>query len=177
MDTKKQWNPEDQNFLAVAKFDYIIPLPLKMLTKKKLLSLAHIQKTLTSYDVEANEGGFQVTGTFLTPSFYVKMKYIDNRHEEIKLLSQKEKVDLEKARLKALIMYQSKFGRVMFFRTAKMATALVKYKSLTKSETLVTQYILSNIINVPAKSMIKKGMLENIKNVVIGSRKAFNDTH
>jgi hypothetical protein len=56
-----------------------------------------------------------------------------------------------------------------------MASAMIIYQEHSPDQTLVTQYILSNVINVPTEELIRKGMLENLQNVVQGSREAVID--
>jgi len=172
LDTKKLWNPKDNNYLAVAKFNYILPLNINVIDEDKFLSTEYLQSTLPRYKVTKHKDYFHVGGSLITPDFDVFVNFLKAEDPINKLVKGINPEKIKSGEMKVSFMHQENFGRVMFFRTAKMASALIIYEKLDSTQTLVTQYILSNVINVPAKSLIRKGMIENLQNVVIGSREA-----
>ena len=172
LDIHGLWDPKENNYLAVAKFNYILPLDISRITEKKFINTDYIQATLPKYKVTKYNDYFHVDGSFLTPDFKVYTKFLKANDKETKLLKDIDREKIKLGQMKVSFMQQDDFGRVMFFKTAKMACAMIIYKALEDNQTLVTQYILSNVINVPTKKLIKKGMIENLKNVVEGSREA-----
>ncbi len=172
LDTKKLWSPEDKNYLAVAKFNYILPINIKTINEEKFTGTKYLQSTLPLYKVTKLERHYHIGGSFITPDFNLYLNFINFEHPDANLIEGIDKQKMREGKIKISIMHQDTFGRVMFFRTAKMATAIIVYEEHTSNQTLVTQYILSNIINVPTKSLIRSGMIENLQNVVKGSREA-----
>ena len=175
LDTKKLWDPKDGNHMAVAKFTYLLPTDIKKIDEVKLSNKDFLQKTLPNYKVTKHDNYFHVGGSFMTPDFNVHLTYLNPDHPFTKLIPD---INIEKMRLgkmKVLFMHQDSFGRVLMFRTAKMASSMTIYEEHGPDLTLVTQYILSNVINVPTEDLIRKGMIENLQNVVHGSRQAVRD--
>jgi hypothetical protein len=175
LDTKKLWDPKDGNYLAVAKFTYLLPTDIKKIDEAKLTSKDFLQKTLPNYKVTKHDNYFHVGGSFMTPDFNVYLTYLNPDHPFTKLISDVNIEKMRQGKMKVLFMHQDSFGRVMMFRTAKMASSMTIYQEHDSDLTLVTQYILSNIINVPTENLIRKGMIENLQNVVHGSRQAVKD--
>lgn len=172
LDAKNLWDPKDNNYLAIAKFHYMLPISIEGISEQYFSSKEYLQKTTPRYKVTQNKDSFHIGGSILTPDFDIRLSFLSPDHQMIKLLKHVDINLMKKGKMKVSFMEQSNFGRVMFFRTAKMASALLIYQEHTPNLTLVTQYILSNVINVPTKSLIRKGMIENLQNVVKGSREA-----
>lgn len=172
LDTKKLWDPKDGNHMAVAKFNYLLPIDIKKVDEAKLYNKDFLQKTLPNYKVTEHDHYFHVSGSFMTPDFNVYITYLDADHLFTKLIPDINTEKMRSGKMKVIFMHQDSFGRVMLFRTAKMASAMIIYDEHGPDQTLVTQYILSNVINVPTEELIRKGMIENLQNVVQGSREA-----
>jgi hypothetical protein len=175
LDTKRLWDPKDDNFLAVSKFNYILPINIKSIKENIFTSREYLQKTLPTYKVTQHKDYFHVGGSFMTPDFNVYLSFLKADHPYTKLMKDVDVAKMRDGKMKVSFMHQDNFGRVMFFRTAKMASAMIIYEQIKSNQTLITQYILSNIINVPTKNLIKKGMIENLQNVVQGSRSAVKE--
>lgn len=176
LDVKKLWDSKDQHYLAVAKFSFLLPIPLQEIREEVFTSQSYLQSTLPKYKVTKKGDFFHVGGSLITPDFDLMMSFLKPSHPYVEKLPLLNKEILAQGKVKAIFMHQENFGRVIFFKTAKAANALIIYSEYKTQETLVTQYILSNVINVPTKEMIRKGMLENLSDVVDGSRKVFSDT-
>ena len=172
LDTKKLWDPKDGNHMAVAKFNFLLPIDINKLDKVKLYNKDFLQRTVPNYKVTKHDDYFHVGGSFLTPDFNVYITHLDADHPFTKLIPDIKTEEMRSGKMKVIFMHQDSFGRVMMFRTAKMASAMIIYQEHSPDQTLVTQYILSNVINVPTEELIRKGMLENLQNVVQGSREA-----
>lgn len=175
LDTKDLWDPKDKTFLAVAKFSYLLPLGLGDIDETKFTDKDYLQRTLPRYEVTRQGEGFHVSDTFLTPDFDVTLSFLGPDHPDVSKIPLIDQKKLREGKIKVTFMHQENFGRVLFFKTAKFASAMIIYEEVVPKKTLVTQYILSNIINVPTKEMIRKGMLENLQDVVEGSRSWAND--
>lgn len=175
LDTKKLWNPKEKYYMAVAKFNYLLPVDIKKIDEAKISNQDFLQKTLPNYKVTKLDHYFHVGGSFMTPDFNVYLTYLDANHPFTKLIPDIKIEKMKSGAMKVLFMHQDSFGRVMMFRTAKMATAMTIYQEHGIDQTLVTQYILSIVINVPTEELIRKGMVENLQNVVQGSRRAVRD--
>lgn len=173
LDTKKLWDPKDGHYLAVAKFSYILPISIHAIDEKKFTDTKYLQSTLPRYKVTKYDKYFHVGGPFITPDFNVTVSFLDPEHPYTHAIPMIDRKKMKTDKLKVSFMHQDNFGRVMMFRTAKMASALILYEDHGKNQTLVTQYILSNVINVPTRELIRKGMIENLRDVVGGSRAAF----
>lgn len=170
LDTKKLWNPEDKNYLAVAKVSYLLPTSLKKIDEAEFTDTDYLQRTLPQYKVTKHKDYFHVGGSFITPDFRVKLNFLKPDHPAVAEIFVIDQEKLKAGKIKVTLMHQDKFGKVLFFKTAKASTALIIYEGTGPEQTLVTQYILSNVINVPSKELIRKGMIENLQNVVKGSR-------
>jgi len=175
LDTRNLWDPKDENFLAVAKLNYILPISIKSIKEDIFTSREYLQKTLPTYKVTQHKEYFRVGGSFITPGFNVYLSFLKADHPYTSLIKDIDKQKMIEGKMKVSFMHQDNFGRVMFFKTAKMASAMIIYEEIKTNQTLVTQYILSNVINVPTKNLIKEGMIENLQNVVQGSRTAVKD--
>lgn len=175
LDTRKLWDSKEKHFLALAKISYLLPVSLKEIDEEKFTGKDYLQRTLPRYTVKKKGESFHVGGSLITPDFNVRLHFLKPTDPEVDSIPLLERSKLQSGVIKATLMHQDNFGRVFFFKTAKMASALIIYSGLGESETLVTQYILSNIINVPTKEMIRKGMVENIEDMVTGSRAAAKD--
>lgn len=170
LDTKKMWDPKDEHFLAVAKISYLLPMSLSEIKEERFTSAEYLQKTLPQYEVTKRGDKFHVGGSFITPDFDLEVNFLhpdDPSTHTIPLIDEKK---LKAGKIKVSLMFQDKFGKVIFFKTAKSSNALIIYEDEGPKRTLVTQWILSNVINVPTKDLIRKGMIENLRDVVEGSR-------
>ncbi len=172
LDVENLWEPKEEHYLAVSKFSYLLPISIEKVDEDKFTSKEYLQQTLPQYEVTKIVNGFHVGGSFMTPDFNVSVRFLKADDPKLKIMKQIDPKKMTEGKMKVSFMQQDSFGRVMFFRTAKMASALIIYEYQNANETLVTQYILSNIITVPTKSLIRQGMIENLQNVVIGSRAA-----
>lgn len=170
LDTKKLWDPKEGHYLAVAKFSYILPVVVGSIDEKRFTDTDYLQSTLPRYTVTKHDKFFHVSGSFITPDFHVTVNFLDPEHPYALAIPLIDREKMKSGKLKVSFMHQDNFGRVMFFRTAKMASALILYEEHGKNQTLVTQFILSQVINVPTKDLIRKGMIENLRDVVRGSR-------
>lgn len=170
LDTKKLWDPKDQNYLALAKFTYILPIAVQSIDEEAFTDTKYLQKTLPKYKVSRQKDGFHVAGSFITPDFHVTVRFLSAEDPLIPTFPMVDKEKIRTGKMKVSLMHQSDFGKVMIFKTAKMASALIIYEDLDTTQTLVTQFILSNVINVPTKNLIRKGMIDNLRDVVEGSR-------
>jgi hypothetical protein len=149
LDIKNLWDSRENNYLAVAKFNYILPINIKVVDKVKFSSTEYLQSTLPRYKVSQEEDYFHVSGSLITPSFDFTLTFLDPNHPYTKLVKQVDKSKMLNGKMKVSFMFQENFGRVMFFKTAKTSSAMIIYEGLDSTSTLVTQYILSNVINVP----------------------------
>lgn len=173
LDTKKLWDPKDGNYLAVAKVTHVLPTPLSKIDEKKFTSVEHFKKTLPRYKVSKHGDTFHVGGSLITPDFNLSVNFLTPDHPYVETISLIDRDKLKAGKIKVSFMNQDKFGKVFFIRTAKASNALIIYEDAGPQRTLVTQYILSNLINVPpARDFIRKGMIENLQDVVKGSRSA-----
>lgn len=172
LDINKQWDSNDRNYMAIAKFNYILPIDILNFNQQTFTDTNYIQKTIPKYKVTKKEGYFHVGGSVITPSFDVRLKFLEDEDPLLKTLPSIKMDKIKTKRMKVSLMQQSNFGKVMFVETAKMSSALIIYEQLDNNSTLVTQYIFSNVINVPAKFLIRKGMIQNLQDVAYGSRKA-----
>jgi len=171
LDTKNLWDPKEGNFLAVAKVSHLLPVNLSQVSEEKLTSVKHFEKTLPRYKVtKKDDDSFHVGGSLITPDFNVTITFLGPDHPYVQMIPLIDREKLKTGKIKVSFMHQDKFGKVLFFRTAKSSSALIIYENVGPKKTLVTQYILSNIINVPTKDLIRKGMIQNLNDVVKGSR-------
>jgi hypothetical protein len=170
LDTNNSWDIEDKNFLAVAKFSYILPININKVTPTKFSTVKYLQSTLPRYTVSKTKEYYEIGGSMITPSFDAYLDFIGHKHPYTKFIKEINSDKMKNGKMKVSFMYQNNFGRVMLFKTAKMASAMMIYQESGPKHTLVTQYIFSNVINVPLKILIRKGMIENLQNVVSGSR-------
>ncbi len=173
LDTKNHWDPQDGHFLALARISYLLPVPLEKIDEKRLTDTDYLQKTLPRYEVTKKEGYFHIGGSLITPDFDLRLSFLDPEHPYVDSIPLIDSKKLKAGKIKVAFMHQDNFGKVLIFKTAKASSALIIYEESSPERTLVTQYILSNIINVPAKELIRRGMIDNIQDVVKGSRSAF----
>lgn len=172
LDSKNLWDTKENNYLAVAKMNYILPTQIKNIRPENLDNKEYLQYTMPKYSVTKKDNYYHVSGSILTPDFDLYLQFLDKKHPYLSIVKDIDPQKIAKGKMKVSYQYQDNFGRVMMFKTAKMATAISIYQETEKDQTLVTQYILSYIINVPTKSLIKNSMVENLQDVVFGSRKA-----
>lgn len=170
LDIKNKWDPKDDHFLAVAKISYLLPISLNEIKEERFTAKDYLQKTLPRYEVTQRGENFHVGGSLITPDFDLEVSFLGPDHPYVDLIPLIDKEKLKSGKIKVSFMYQDNFGKVFFFKTAKASNALIIYEAEGDNRTLVTQYISSNVINVPTKDLIRKGMIENISDVVKGSR-------
>lgn len=173
LDLNKKWNPKEDNYLAVIKLNYILPTSIKNITKERITSVEYIQKTIPRYKVTAYPDYYHVASSFFTPEFRVYLRFLKDNDLDIKSLPIISINKVKNGTMKVTHQYQDNFGRVMFFKTAKAANTISIYEKLNEKETLVSQFILSNIINVPSKLLVKREMIKNISQLVNSSRSIF----
>lgn len=174
LDSEKLWKPEERNFLALARFTFILPMRVESIDEAVFAGTEYLQKTLPRYKVTKTKKGFHVGGSFITPDFDATVSFLTADDPLIPSLTMASAEKMRAGKMKVSFMHQKNFGRVMMFQTAKMANALLIYEELTSSQTLVNQFILSNVINVPTRDLIRRGMIENLTDVVRGSRAFFS---
>lgn len=172
LDIKNMWDPKDGNFLAVARVSYVLPISLSDINEERFTDTEYLQQTLPRYEVTKREDHFHVGGSLITPDFDLALSFLSPDHPYVASIPLIDKKKLVMGKIKVSFMYQDNFGKVFFFKTAKSSSALIIYEESAPKQTLVTQYILSNVINVPTKDLIRKGMIENLRDVVKGSRSA-----
>lgn len=175
LDTKKLWDISEENHIAVIKMNYILPISLDKLSHEKLKSVDYLQETMPKYEVSKFDEYYKVAGTILTPNFDLHLRFLeidDPLLENFKDFKEIDQQKIKSGEMKVTYQFQNNFGRVMMFKTAKMASAISIYEQMESDNVLVTQYILSYIINVPTKNMIRSSMIANIQDVVRGSRNA-----
>lgn len=172
LDTKKLWNAEDGNYLAVLKLNYILPTNIKNITEEKINNQIYLQQTMPQNKVIKNDDHYFISGTLLTPDFKLYLKFLASQSPVLKTFKSVDIQKIENGTMKVSFQHQDNFGRVMFFQTAKMASAVNIYEEYNQNETIVTAYIIGNIINVPTHQMIRESMIENMQYMVRGSRMA-----
>lgn len=177
LDTKNLWNSKEDTYLAVAKFSYLVEIDVTDIDEAKNSSKDYLQKTLPRYEVTKTENGFHVAGSFITPSFELSLKFLNPTNPEIEDIIQVDKTRLKSGEIKICLMHQKNFGRVMLFKTASMASALIIYEKYSDNKTLITQYVMSNILNVPTQSIIRYGMIQNLTDVVNGTKSAIKELY
>jgi hypothetical protein len=172
LDTKKMWDPKDKNKLAIVKLNFILPIPINKVTKENFTNINYIRNTIPGYKVIDKGDHFYVGGSWITPGFDVYLKYLAWDHPYTLLIDKISRTKMKNGLMKVTFQHQDQFERVMFFQTAKMASSMSLYQYLNEKETLVTQFIMSNVINVPSRRLIRTEMIKNIQNMVLGSRSA-----
>jgi hypothetical protein len=175
LDTKKMWNSKEENYLAVAKLNYILPTSIEKISEERINSVQYLQKTMPKNEVTKHDTYYHVDGTFLTPEFHLYLQFLEPQHPILKVIKNVDLQKIQSGKMKVTFQHQDKFGRVMMFKTAKMASAVNIYEHHGPGQTIVTSYILSNIINVPTQNMIKEGMIKNMQHMVRGSRIAVKE--
>ena len=177
LDTKKLWNIKEKNHLAVVKMNYTLPVSINELSEEKLKSIDYLQQTMPKNKVTKIDNHYHVEGTLMTPDFNLYIDFYNPDHPLFEKFKEIDHNKIETGQMKVSFQFQDNFGRVMMFKTAKMASAVSIYEEIKPNLVLVTQYILSNIINVPTESMIRNSMIANIQDVVRGTRNSIKSNN
>jgi hypothetical protein len=170
LDTKKLWDIKEKNHLAVVKMNYTLPVNIHELSEDKLKSIDYLQQTMPKNKIIKIDNHYHVEGTLLTPEFDLYIDFYNSDHPLFEKFNEIDQKKIKAKKMKVSFQFQDNFGRVMMFKTAKMASAVSIYEEIKPNLVLVTQYILSNIINVPTERMIRNSMIANIQDVVRGTR-------
>ena len=138
LDIKNLWADEDENYLAVAKMSYILPIRIDKVDEKKINTERYLQQTMPNYKVQKHKNLYHVNGSLLTPEFNLSLKFLSYNHPHLKLLKDVDPEKIKEGKMKVSIQFQDQFGKVMMVDTAKMASAVTIYQEFEKGETLVT---------------------------------------
>jgi hypothetical protein len=186
LDIYSHWNKKGEEDYDVffTKTGYVLDAPITFFTKERLSDTGYIAKTMPEAKVSHQDSTYHLAMGFEAPDIDYSLKFYTNDAFEstfpalIPYFSNNDGF-LETPEL-IVVQYNFNYGRVMFQKTSKMSISISRYFAQDTAHTLVLNYTLNYIHNMPPKFIggtdflldkIKEGIKALIEETQIVCRK------
>jgi hypothetical protein len=165
LDIYAYWEQKDEEAYDVllTKVAYVLDQPINFFTKERLSDLAYISQTMPEAKIIQNDSIYHISVGFGAPDIDYTLNFYSP--EEFEYLYPKLPDYFKKydglAQLPNLIVVQHnyQYGKVMFKQTSKMSISISRYFPLDDGQTLVFNYTLNYIHNMPPSFIGGSGFL------------------
>jgi len=172
----------DENYKTfLTKVAYSVNREASYFSEKQLTDIQFIRKTLPDYEVDQlSPGKYAVDCGYFGPSFNYDLSFYRAPYQQPEIRSlvayaAQQNPELGKPALVSL-HHNYNYGKVMMHRTSKMSVSLTCYFPYHQSKTLVVNYTLNYIYELPPKflggyELLIDKVKEGISDLVIQTRK------
>lgn len=146
---------EEDYEVFFTKTAYVLDAPVRYFNKERLSDLDHISNTMPEAKVSQEDSIYHLVVGFGSPDIDYSLKFYSNDRFEstfpqlINYFSHNDGLN-QKPELIAL-QHNFNFSRVMFQKTSKMSISISRYFTQDAEHTLVLNYTLNYIHNMPPK--------------------------
>lgn len=144
---------EEQYDVLLTKVGYVLDQPISFFSEERLADPGYISQTMPSAKIKRIDSVYHISVGFGAPEIDYTLHFYSLEEFESqypKLKDYFKKYD-GLALIPSLIVVQHnfKYGKVMFQETSKMSISISRYFQLNKEQTLVFNYTLNYIQNIP----------------------------
>ena len=172
---------EEDYYIILNKAVYLMEEKVDYFTESLLTSESFIQQTLPKYNITQvdNKKYYIECGTF-APDFEYSLSYFQSPYTDQKILPIIEYIKKQNPELGVpeilTLQHNYNFGKVLFQKTSKMSIAVFAYYPYEGDKTLVLNYTLNYVHNLPPKIMggykiMMQGIVEGMRELVLQTRK------
>ena len=144
---------EEQYDVLLTKVAYVLEKPIHFFSEERLADPGYISQTMPTAEIERIDSIYHISVGFGAPEIdytlhFYSLEKFENHYPEVKKYFKKyDGVGLSPHLISVQHNYQ--YGKVMFHQTSKMSISITKYFQLDKEQTLVFNYTLNYIHNIP----------------------------
>ncbi len=183
LDLYNYWDKKGgENYHVILnKAFYVMEKPIRYFSKERLTNEKFIQKTLPQYQIQKlNEEKFHIDCGSFAPEFDYNLTYhkapFKNHHASNIVNYIKQKHPDFGHPTAITIQHNYNFGKVLFHKTSKMSVAVYAYYPYKKNQTLVLNYTLNYVHNLPPKlfggyKFMMQEIVNGMKDLVAQTRK------
>jgi hypothetical protein len=163
---------EEQYDVLLTKVAYVLDKQISFFSEERLADPGYISQTMPAAKIKKNDSVYHISVGFGAPEIdYTLHFYSPERFESQypKLINYFKKYDgLALSPKLIVVQHNFEYGKVMFQKTNKMSVSISRYFPLNKKQTLVFNYTLNYIQNIPPSfiggsdfliSKIKEGIM------------------
>ena len=172
---------EEDYYIILNKAIYLMDERVGYFSKSLLTNENFIQQTLPQYQITKldNQKYYIECGTF-APDFEYSLSYYQTPFNEQKILPIVEYIKKQNPELGApqtlTLQHNYNFGKVLFQKTSKMSVAVFAYYPYKENKTLVLNYTLNYVHNLPPKIMggykiMMREIVDGMRGLVLQTRK------
>jgi hypothetical protein len=145
-------------YLLSTKVAFLSPLRTDFYTEKKITDPEFIQASMEGYQVQAlGSDQFKVDGTFFSPSFHFKIEVYNPESKNTELAAILRYLEQHQPNLgmpsKVVVQKNYNYGRVLMHKTTESSIVVTLYYPWQKQKTLIVNYTLNLLYNIPPKFM------------------------
>ncbi|WKK65721.1 hypothetical protein [Lutimonas zeaxanthinifaciens] len=144
---------EEQYDVLMTKVGYVLDKPIEFFSKERLSDPGYISQTMPAAKIKRIDSTYHISVGFGAPEidytlhFYSPEEF-DSHFPDLKnYFNAYDGLDLSPKLI--VVQHNFKYGKVMFQETSKMSVSISRYFQLNKSQTLVFNYTLNYIHNIP----------------------------
>lgn len=163
-------------FLLSTKVAFLSPSRVDYYTEEVITDPSFIQASMEGYKVHAlGSHHFKVDGTLFSPSFQFWMKVYNPDKENPDAVAIMQYLEKNQPNLgkpaKIVVQKNYNYGRVLMHKTTENSVVLTLYYPWQHQKTLIVNYTVNLLHNIPPKFMggpetLKNEMREGISNIV-----------
>lgn len=158
------------------KVAFVSPLRTDFYTEERITDPEFIQASMKGYKIQSlGSNHFKVEGNLFSPSFQFMMKVYnpESHNPEVTAIMQyleQHQADLGRPS-KVVIQKNYNYGRVLMHKTTENSYVLTLYYPWQRNQTLIVNYTLNLLHNIPPKFLggpetLRNEMQEGIANIV-----------
>ena len=144
---------EVQYDVLLTKVAYVLDKPIYFFSEERLSDPSYISQTMPSAKINRIDSIYNISVGFGAPEIDYTLHFYSPEEIEFqypKLKNYFKKYDgLELTPNLIVVQHNFKYGKVMFQETSKMSISISRYFQLNKEQTLVFNYTLNYIHNIP----------------------------
>jgi hypothetical protein len=155
LDVYKYWEQkgEEQYDVLFTKVAYVLDQPVNFFSKERLSNPTYISQTMPAAKIKQSDSTYHLSVGFGAPDIDYTLQFYSPEEFEFRYPKLpeyfKEHDGLTQLPSLIVVQHNSKYGKVMFQQTSKMSISISRYFQLNEGQTLVFNYTLNYIHNMP----------------------------
>ena len=144
---------DEQYHVLMTKVGYVLDKPVDFFSEERLADPSYISKTIPEAKIKKAGSAYHISTGFGAPEidytldFYSPEKF-DLQYPDLK--DYFEKYDgPELSPNLVVVQHNYNYGKVLFKKTSKMSVSISRYFQLNEEQTMVVNYTLNYILNMP----------------------------
>jgi hypothetical protein len=185
MDLHQYWEKRgnEKYYVLLTKVSYLIDKDVHFYNEQRLSDVNYIRQTLPEYQIEKlNSRQFKINCGSFAPTFSYDLDFYRQPVCPVKNPKEKKLIDYTHSHHKELgapalsvIQHNYHFGRVMLHKTSKMSVSIYNYYATEQQKTLVVNYTLNYIYELPPNilgghELLIKEIANGIRQLIMRTR-------